>query len=429
MLSARGNAWSKVGFLHGEENLYHPVNNPNGVVTLNMAENWFMKEDMTSYINSHSHFNVQCCTYGEGYTGTLRLRTAMAKHLNAYFRPVQAFDAEEITFAAGVTSINEVCALITCDPDSGDSIMLGSPVYGVFSKDMGMRTGVKLEWVNVGHTDQFTPDCVELYEKGFEEAKARGSNVKALLICNPHNPLGRCYPRETLIGLLKLCAAKGIHLISDEIYALTVHNRDDRPSEAFTSIRAIDYTEIIDPRQVHVLYGMSKDYTAAGLRLGCVISQNTEFSNAIRAGCRFSSPSQLSMEIAAKFLEDQDYVKQFLTKSHREILKSRLLTEQLLTEANVLYSDKGNAAFFLWIDLSPYLPLNEVNGDGWAAEKLLSERFTKAGVLMDTGAEYHTLVPGRFRLMHTVDEVTLREGIRRLRTVLSQKRLVGASSA
>ncbi|KAM3068466.1 hypothetical protein ACMFMF_009283 [Clarireedia jacksonii] len=118
-----------------------------------------MKEDMTSYINSHvrtflaiiessdvktliqSHFNVQCCTYGEGYTGTLRLRTAMAKHLNAYFRPVQAFDAEEITFAAGVTSINEVCALITCDPDSGDSIMLGSPVYGVFSKDMGMRTG------------------------------------------------------------------------------------------------------------------------------------------------------------------------------------------------------------------------------------------------------------------------------------------------
>jgi 1-aminocyclopropane-1-carboxylate synthase len=49
---------------------------------------------------------------------------------------------------------------------------------------------VKLEWVDVGHTDQFTPDCVELYEKGFEEAKARGSNVKALLICNPHNPLG-----------------------------------------------------------------------------------------------------------------------------------------------------------------------------------------------------------------------------------------------
>ncbi|PQE11434.1 1-aminocyclopropane-1-carboxylate synthase 1 protein [Rutstroemia sp. NJR-2017a BBW] len=346
MLSARGRAWSKISYMHGEENLYHPVHNPNGVVTLNMAENWFMKEDMTNYINTHvrtplsvvcisddetliqSNFSVQCCTYGEGYT----------------------------------------------------------------------------EWVDVGHTDQFTPDCVELYEKGFEEAKARGSNVKALLICNPHNPL----------GLLKLCAAKGIHLISDEIYALTVYNRDNRPSEKFTSIRAIDYTGIIDPRQVHILYGMAKDYAAAGLRLGCIISQNTEFSNAIRAGCRFSSPSQLSMEIAAKLLEDQDHMKQFLAKSHREILKSRLLTEQLLSDANVSYSDKGNAAFFLWIDLTSYLPLEETGGDGWAAEKLLSERFTKAGVLMDTGAEYHTPVPGRFRLMHTVDEVTLREGFRRL---------------
>jgi 1-aminocyclopropane-1-carboxylate synthase len=69
---------------------------------------------------------------------------------------------------------------------------------------------------------------------------------------------GQCYPRETLIGLLELCAAKGIHLISDEIYALTVYNRDDRPSEKFTSIRAIDYAGIIDPRQVHILYGMAK---------------------------------------------------------------------------------------------------------------------------------------------------------------------------
>jgi aspartate/methionine/tyrosine aminotransferase len=70
--------------------------------------------------------------------------------------------------------------------------------------------------------------------------------------------LGRCYPPETLKALLHLCAAKGIHLISDEIYALTTYPRDDQPSEKFTSIRAIDYSDIIDPTQVHVLYGMSK---------------------------------------------------------------------------------------------------------------------------------------------------------------------------
>lgn len=128
-------------------------------------------------------------------------------------------------------------------------------------------------------TDQFTPDCVAAFDAGFEDAKARGVNVRALIICNPHNPLGkyyllpkltcdkeysnkvqpgRCYPPETLRALLKFCASKGIHLISDEIYALSTYPRDDQPSEKFTSIRAIDYSGIIDPTQVHVLYGMSK---------------------------------------------------------------------------------------------------------------------------------------------------------------------------
>lgn len=65
----------------------------------------------------------------------------MAKHLNEFFKPVQAIDPEEIPFAAGVTDLNEVCALITCDPDRHDSIMLGRPIYGSFSKDLVMRTG------------------------------------------------------------------------------------------------------------------------------------------------------------------------------------------------------------------------------------------------------------------------------------------------
>lgn len=106
--------------------------------------------------------------------------------------------------------------------------------------------------------DQFSPDCIAALDAGFEAAKARGTRIKALIICNPHNPLGRCYPRETLIELLRLCASKGIHLISDEIYALSVYDRHDRPAEKFTSIRSIDFTGIIDPGQVHVLYGMSK---------------------------------------------------------------------------------------------------------------------------------------------------------------------------
>ncbi|KAI0445492.1 PLP-dependent transferase [Xylaria telfairii] len=412
MLSARGARWAEIGYAHGAQNRYHPVKNPQGPVSFDNAENWLVHSDLTRFINT-LNFDESCCSYGEGYTGTIRLREAMANHINKHFEPARPIDSEEITFAAGVTDINEACALVTCNPDAGEAIMLGRPVYGAFSLDLCMRTGIELEYVSVGDTDQFTPACVAAFEAGYEEAKARGTNIKALIICNPHNPLGQCYPRETLVGLIDLCGRKGIHLISDEIYALSVYNRTDRPPEKFTSVRSLDFSGIIDPKQVHILYGMSKDFGAGGMRLGCLVSQNRDFTNAVRSLCRFYSPSQFSMEIAASFLENQEFIRSFLEKSHARLLHNRLVAESLLSQAGIGSHDKGNAGLFMWLDLSPFLPLKETTGDGWSAQRLLSERLDQAGVSMSTGETYRAPKPGMFRLVFSLDEESLREGIRR----------------
>jgi len=56
---------------------------------------------------------------------------------------------------------------------------------------------------------------------------------------------------------------------------------------------------------------------------------------------RFSSPSQFSMDLAAKFLEDHTFVKHFLHKSHRLLLQSRLFAEDLLDQAGIKYHQHG----------------------------------------------------------------------------------------
>ncbi|KAJ3561047.1 hypothetical protein NPX13_g9095 [Xylaria arbuscula] len=409
MLSARGSKWAETSYVHGAQEFYDPVKNPHGVVEfipndtgtgeIYQWDREFLQK--TSLLDHGITFDESLCGYGEYFTGTQRLRQAMASHLNEYFAPVKQVDAEEITFAAGVTILNETCALVTCNPDADEAIMVGGPIYGSFSRDLCMRTGVTMEVVAVGDTDQFTPACVAAYEAGYEAAKARGRTVKALLICNPHNPLGHCYPRETLVGLMQLCARKGIHLISDEIYALSVFERSDRDSEVFTSVLSIDTAGLIDPNLVHVLYGMSKDFAAPGTRLGCVISRNREFTDAVRAVCRFGSPSQFSMHIAASLLQDKG-----------------LLAEALLSEAGIDFHAGGNAGMFLWINLSSHLPLAEANGEGWAAEKLLAKRLLDAGVKLSNGETYNAPEPGRFRLVYALDEHILREGIRRISDAL-----------
>lgn len=72
-----------------------------------------------------------------------------------------------------------------------------------------------------------------------------------------------------------------------------------------------------------------------------------------------------------------------------------------------------NAGLFIWIDLSPHLRSEDTQRDAWAAERLLSARFAQAGVIMSTGEQYHAPEPGKFRIIFSVGEETLREGIRR----------------
>ena len=58
---------------------------------------------------------------------------------------------------------------------------------------------------------------------------------------------------------MRFCQKYRIHLISDEIYALSVwHNAEQPDAPRFTSVLSIDTTDIIDPGLVHVIWGMSK---------------------------------------------------------------------------------------------------------------------------------------------------------------------------
>jgi xeroderma pigmentosum group C-complementing protein len=203
----------------------------------------------------------------------------MAKLITTYFHPAISISSDHILFTSGVTSLNAMCALCLTDP--GDGILLGQPIYGSFNGDLPVPSSCQLIYTPFHGDDPFSVQAVDRYEQTFLQARdEKGVSIKALLICNPHNPLGRCYPRETLEALLRFCQKYQIHLISDEIYAMSVYEDDDFDS-GFVSILSIDPTKLgVDPALIHVLYGMSKDFAAAGLRLGCLISQNQKFMQA-----------------------------------------------------------------------------------------------------------------------------------------------------
>ena len=101
-----------------------------------------------------------------------------------------------------------------------------------------------------------------------ENAFATSSHpIKALILASLHNTLWRCYPKCVLEECLRFCQRRNIHLISEEVFALSTFNRSQvelPETHHFT----LDPTELdCDPARVHVLWSMSKDFASAGLKL------------------------------------------------------------------------------------------------------------------------------------------------------------------
>ncbi|HDR2357213.1 TPA: aminotransferase class I/II-fold pyridoxal phosphate-dependent enzyme, partial [Enterobacter roggenkampii] len=108
----------------------------------------------------------------------------------------------------------------------GDGVVVQGPYYGSFAKVINLN-GRRLlenplrEEVDVG------------YRMDLEQLEMLFCAERPLLmiLCNPHNPTGRCWSEKELQQLLTLCEKHDVTVISDEIWADLL-----LPGESFTSV-------------------------------------------------------------------------------------------------------------------------------------------------------------------------------------------------
>ena len=328
---------------------WHPESNPDGYVSVGVAENRLMHSELTDRIAKCPPMPESGLTYGDGPFGSHRIRKAMANFLTEKLRPVASLDKDDIIITNGVSHSIEHTSWAFLNPSEG--FLLGRPHYGAFVPDIELRPDAHVVPVSFGNVDLISTEAVKLYESALLESRKNGIEVKALMLCSPHNPLGRCYSRPALLAYIALCAKYSIHLVSDEIYALSVWGDTSHGAEPFTSILSIDLAGLIDPNLVHVLWGVSKDFGANGLRLGCIITTNAAFKEAMNSVAIYSYASGLADHVVAELLEDQDWTDTYIQINHSRLRKSYDFTTNWLRKHNIQFTPGTNAAFFLWVDL------------------------------------------------------------------------------
>ena len=379
-----------------------------------MAENSLMHHRLLPRLLSDLEVNSHMLTYHDGTTGSNRLKSAMSTFLSKHLATVTPIEPDHVTITNGCCSAIEQLAWAMADPD--EAFLVGRPYFRAFLTTLGGRMHVKTLPVAFAHSDPFGTDAAAKYEAALLEARERGQKTKGLILCNPHNPTGRCYPRETIVQLMRLCQKYQIHLISDEIYALSTWGSDD----TFYSCLSIDTTGIIDPSLVHVVWGTSKDFGINGLRIGAVISQhNPELHEAISVSSIHSSPSSLSEVVVANILNDTEWVEQFIEENRQRLAQRFSLGYQWAKTRNIPVSPGTSAAFFLWVDLATAYKERHPGQRTEDVVRALAQALMDHKVLASAGESFGAELPGWYRIVFTLPEHELHEGLRRIEMALN----------
>ncbi|ETS78696.1 hypothetical protein PFICI_08549 [Pestalotiopsis fici W106-1] len=401
---------------------YDPVTNPSGLIMASGASNDLMDDWLETYSEKFGRtFKLsESLAYG-GVIGPEKLAKAVAHYVNRKFAPSTLISAEHILPTNGVSSLLDMVAFNVCD--QGEGIMFTTPTYSMFGHDLYAKAGTALIPVATDHiTDQFSASCaatlLATFERVYRKATSAGTKIKAVLLCNPSNPVGRFYSKETLLAIAGFCGRRKLHLVSDEIYAMSgFASISGQPAlDGFTSVLSLkdDPKNFICTENIHALYGSSKDFAMGGLRLGFLITRNTRLWKACRRCAVFTWVSPFSTEFFTNFIGNDAVVDSYLQTYQTRLREKYLAVAEGLKSHNIPF-DPANACLFVWLDLSHWLKyfdgpdrpgivtksIKTQEQEEITRERHLGRHLIQHGVYLSAGELSASPTPGRFRFVYT----------------------------
>ncbi|XP_009589682.1 1-aminocyclopropane-1-carboxylate synthase 7-like [Nicotiana tomentosiformis] len=399
-----------------DEDPFDEVHNPSGVIQMGLAENQVSFDLVEKYLEKHTCSGGGVSSFRENalfqdYHGLLSFRKAMASFMEKIRGGRARFDPDRVVITAGATSANELLTFILANP--GDALLVPTPYYPGFDRDLRWRTGVQIVPIHCDSSNNFqvTPQALE---EAYEEAESKNIKVRGVLITNPSNPLGATIQRCVLEGILEFVTRKNIHLVSDEIYS----------GSAFCCSEFVSISEVIESRnymdseRVHIVYSISKDLGLPGFRVGTIYSYNDKVVTTARRMSSFTLISSQTQQFLASMLSDEKFTEDYI-KTNRKRLRRRYEMIILGLRSAGIECLKGNAGLFCWMDLSPLLekPTKEYELALW--NRILHQ----VKLNISPGSSCHCSEPGWFRVCFAnMSENTLEIALRRIHDFMERKR-------
>jgi cystathionine beta-lyase len=183
------------------------------------------------------------------------------------------------------------------------------------------------------------------YEIDFEdlERKVKDPNNKILILCNPHNPMGRVWSGEDLRKIGELCLNNGVLVFSDEIHSDLIFK-----GYKHTPLGMLD--ERMNQNMI-TAYSASKSFNLAGLQTSAIIIANEEIRKKYTKQLEINSVGSINIfgtiALEAAYNHGEQYLTELLEYVEANVDYAIDYAEKNLKGVRIL---KPQATYLVWID-------------------------------------------------------------------------------
>lgn len=261
--------------------------------------------------------------------GLIELREGL---VNKYYKKI-GIDIEVPELLVTVAGSESVLMALEITCNAGDEVIVVEPFYTNYNTFAFMNE-ITLKAVPTDIRNGFQLPPIEEFEKAITD------KTKAILVCNPGNPTGTLYSKESMLALGEIVKKHDLFLISDEVYREFCYT--DEPHFSAMNISGAEQNVIL-------IDSVSKRYNLCGVRVGCIVSHNREvMTAALKYGQARLCPPVLGQIAAIGALDTTD---EYLRDVRAEYIRRRDYMIENLNRIPGVYTPLPMGAFYTVAEL------------------------------------------------------------------------------
>lgn len=304
---------------------------------------------------------------------------------------------KDVFYSPGV--VPALAYLIHILSKEGQGIIIQEPVYHPFKRTIKTHNRIPVNNALVNHDGQYQMNFEEL------EEQMKNPNNAGMILCSPHNPVGRVWHEDELNRIVDLAIAYDKWIISDEIHCDIVRN----------GIKHIPLAKLRPDARNRIIMctAPTKSFNLAGIKNSNIIIHNPEYQALWKQEIMYkfciSEPNGFAhVATIAAYNESEDWLDQVNTYIDENIAYAYDVLKKELPKAIVTPCE---GTYLLWVDLRAYCD---------DAKQLELKMQKDAGVLLDEGYIFGEEGAGFERINMACPRSIVKEALTRMKCVLKE---------